>query len=349
MIKSFVTVAWVNYNSTHISEIVLKALDALTRLISSSSNYELIIVENGSIDGSDKLIEEYLMHLNVQTVSRIKYVRLNKNYGFTGAIHIAYKNRDPKAKYFLLVNTDLIINPQVINELVSFLELNPRIGAAQGLVVDFYEDRIDSSGILLDEFLDRKKIYRGMDASVTLKEMNAPFPVSFVEGSVPIYNISAIKECYKRDDIMFIPHAFVWYLEDMYTGLLLWNRGFYSIVIPKIVGRHYRGYALKKLDLSYVALRNEVAIQLLCKNRTYPIRVLKIALTLIKYALLRKKKESKALLTGIQWALKLKKLFGTLDLHKVPLLKSSNFIMYLLRFLPEPIRFPYVIRLREQR
>lgn len=327
------TVVWINHNTRHISEVALEAINALVKLVSSDQNYELIIVENGSIDGSDKLIEDFLSTIRGEASTRIKYFKLSKNYGFTGAVHIAYKNRNPKAKYLMLVNTDLIIEPYVVKELICFLETHPKIAAVQGIVVDLNGDIVDSCGIILDEFLNRKKLYKGMSISNLMGKVTTPFPVSFVEGAVPIYNIDAIKECYKRDDIVYVPHAFVWYLEDMYLGLLLYNKGYYSVVIPKIIGRHHRGYALKKMDLSYVAFRNEIALHLLCINRTYPLRVLKIMIMLIIFAILGKKKEVKALLTGVRWALKLRNLFGILHLNNVPHLKSGNFIRHVLYFL----------------
>lgn len=47
------------------------------------------------------MIEEYLRGLNGEVSSKIKYIKLKKNYGFTGVIHYAYKARNlrPNAVY----------------------------------------------------------------------------------------------------------------------------------------------------------------------------------------------------------------------------------------------------------
>jgi GT2 family glycosyltransferase len=321
----FVTIIWINYNTKDIMEIAIKALETLTRL--DLINYEIIVVENGSTDGSDKIIEGYLRGLDREISSKIKYIKLSKNYGFTGAIHYAYKARNPAAKYCMLVNTDMIIDTRAVKEAINFLESNEHIGAVQGIILqlDARDGKVDSAGMMVDEFLNRIKLFRGQEASLILKERNWPQWVSFVEGAGPIYKVEAVEKCYQRNDVLFIPHAFIWYLEDMYLGLRMWSMGYASALLPIIFGRHYREYAVKRVreEMRNIALRNDVAINLLCKNRTYPFRTLRIFLMLLKLALLGRTNKVKAILLGAVLSLKIKRLFGYIDLSNVPQIESA--------------------------
>jgi GT2 family glycosyltransferase len=328
MNEPFTTIIWINHNSRKIIETVIKAIEALTKL--NFTNYEIIIVENGSTDGSDKIIEEYLKGLDRELSSRIKYIKLEKNYGFTGAIYYAYKARDFRAKYCMLVNTDMIIEPEAIKQAINFLELNKHVGAVQGIILRLTSeyDEIDSAGMMIDEFLNRIKLFRGQEISDVLEKIDKPQYVSFVEGTGPIYRIEAVEKCHQRNDILYIPQAFIWYLEDMYLGLLMWSKGYASVLLPIIFGKHYREYSIKRMkkELLYVQLRNDVAINLLCRNRTYPFRVLRIFLTLLKCMVSGKKDKVRAILSGINLFLKIKSSFGSINLDNAPQIKCTSLI-----------------------
>lgn len=329
MNEPFVTIIWINYNTKNIIEIAIKAIEALTRL--DLINYEIIIVENGSTDGSDRIIEEYLKSLDKELSSRIKYVKLKKNYGFTGAIYHAYKARDARAKYCMLVNTDMILEPKAVKQAVNFLELNKHVGAVQGIILRLTSKygEIDSAGMMIDEFLNRIKLFRDRRISDILGKVDRPLYVSFVEGTGPIYRVEAVEKCYQRNDILYMPQAFIWYLEDMYLGLLMWSKGYASVLLPIIFGKHYREYTVKgmKRELLYIQLRNDIAINLLCKNRTYPFRVLKILLALLKCALSGRKDKVKAIISGINLFLKVKSSFGSINLSSVPQIEYASVIL----------------------
>ncbi|MEM0057684.1 MAG: glycosyltransferase family A protein [Candidatus Bathyarchaeia archaeon] len=65
-----VSVFWINYNSIHVIDIIKKSLSALLRL--EYPNYELIIVDNGSTDGSLRVIEK---HIKIYKKKRMKILQ----------------------------------------------------------------------------------------------------------------------------------------------------------------------------------------------------------------------------------------------------------------------------------
>lgn len=102
-----VSIFWINYNSAHVIDIIRASLDALMRL--KYSNYEIILVDNGSTDGSLKAIENHIGKM--QYTQKIKFVKLSSNIGFAGGVNAAYKMRDEKSEYVAIVNNDAISSP----------------------------------------------------------------------------------------------------------------------------------------------------------------------------------------------------------------------------------------------
>lgn len=110
------SIALVNWNSCDLTrnciKSIIKNVDGMP--------YEIIVVDNNSIDGSIQMIEN-----NFPNAILIK----NKdNLGFAEANNQAFDIS--QGEYFLLLNTDTIVHENSIQKLISFLEQNPKIGAA---------------------------------------------------------------------------------------------------------------------------------------------------------------------------------------------------------------------------
>jgi GT2 family glycosyltransferase len=96
------SILWVNYNSSSFIDLVLESLQAVKDL--DYPNYELIIVDNGSVDDSFNTIKEFINKSNIKS----RLIRLDKNLGFTGGNNVAYAARDPNSKYIVLLNNDAV-------------------------------------------------------------------------------------------------------------------------------------------------------------------------------------------------------------------------------------------------
>jgi GT2 family glycosyltransferase len=84
-------------------------------------NFEIIVVDNGSIDGSNKMLKD---------IDDIKYVRLDTNTGFTGG-HIAGLNAS-SGEYIVLLNNDAVIKHDYLNIALKHFEDSSDIGAVGG-------------------------------------------------------------------------------------------------------------------------------------------------------------------------------------------------------------------------
>lgn len=91
------------------------------------SDYELIFVDNNSVDGS--------FERSVQILSgreNVTIIRNKENLGFTRGFDIGVKNSH--GKYVLLLNNDAIVYPNAFSELVKFMDENPSVGLAEGRI-----------------------------------------------------------------------------------------------------------------------------------------------------------------------------------------------------------------------
>lgn len=106
-----------NWNET---EDTIKCINSFLHL--EYSNYDLIVVDNGSTDDSVRRIKERF--------PQIKLIETNKNLGYTGGNNVGIKyTMDNKAGYVLIVNNDTgLVNPYFVQEMVKEMEEDPSIG-----------------------------------------------------------------------------------------------------------------------------------------------------------------------------------------------------------------------------
>ncbi len=124
-------------------------------------NYEIIVVDNGSIDGTT----DYLKLL-VQKKKNIKLITNNENLGFAKANNLGVKIA--KGKYLLLLNNDTKVQPNWLEPLVKIAEQDKQI-AAVGSKLLFPNRTIQHAGISiindkdLPDPLVARHIYYGAD------------------------------------------------------------------------------------------------------------------------------------------------------------------------------------------
>jgi len=109
--------------------IILGSLESITNLNYSSYKYELIVVANGSTDGSFKRIKGFL---EMKTCLRRKVIRLDRNLGFTGGNNIGFAVRDRESEYVLLLNNDAVLFQGGLRTLVEYAENNGSVVGLQG-------------------------------------------------------------------------------------------------------------------------------------------------------------------------------------------------------------------------
>ena len=117
-----VAIVILNWNGRKYLEQFLPSLLATTY-----SNYEIIVADNGSADDSVSFLEK-----NYPSVS---IIRLPKNYGFAKGYNEALKQ--VTADYYMILNSDVEVNPGWLEPMVSLLENNKALAACQPKVLSY--------------------------------------------------------------------------------------------------------------------------------------------------------------------------------------------------------------------
>ena len=117
---SIVIVNWNNFADTS------ECLESLKKI--TYPNYEIILVDNGS-DGDDvRLIKETFNN----------YVRLienDSNFGFAEGCNIGIEDALGRgADYVALLNNDTVVAPDFLDELISIVDSDKKVGIAGGMV-----------------------------------------------------------------------------------------------------------------------------------------------------------------------------------------------------------------------
>jgi GT2 family glycosyltransferase len=217
-----VTVIVVAYNAEGMKSIFKQCLDSSLNL--KYDNYEVIVVNNGSIDKTREILEAYEKDLKV--------INLKKNYGLAGARNIAYKNS--KSEFVLLLDSDVIAEQDSLKELVKASISDNKIEALGGIQVDYKKRNITMLGWLFD-------IYG-----------------NWITTNYEVMHINEVEESYytfiptafllaKRKAIGNIlhPKEFFTYIEDIELCFRLWSRGYRIKLIPFIACRHEFGTSVR--------------------------------------------------------------------------------------------------------
>lgn len=144
-----VSIILLNWNG---KEDTLECLGSLYKI--DYPNYEIILVDNGSTDGSVELFKE--------KYPEIEIIQNKENLGFAegnniGIRHIISRGTD----YILLQNNDTVVDPRFLDELVRVLESDETIGVV-GPTVYYYGSpkKIQSAGAKIWWYIGRSRHLR---------------------------------------------------------------------------------------------------------------------------------------------------------------------------------------------
>ncbi|RYY58002.1 MAG: glycosyltransferase family 2 protein [Chitinophagaceae bacterium] len=111
-----VAIVILNWNGRHYLEKFLPSV-----LASTYSNIEVVVADNGSTDDSIDFLRA--------TYPSVTLLAFEKNHGFTSGYNLALKQ--VSAPYYILLNSDVEVEPGWIEPMVTLLENNQAIGACQ--------------------------------------------------------------------------------------------------------------------------------------------------------------------------------------------------------------------------
>ena len=144
-----VSIIVLNWNGKHDT---VECLESLSHI--SYPNYEVIVVDNGSTDGS---VEQFKARY-----PEIEVIENQENLGFAEGNNVGIRAAlQEDTAYVLLLNNDTIVDPQFLDELVDVAERDSRVGFA-GPKIYYYDydsrgrkDVINSAGVKLNMWVGR--------------------------------------------------------------------------------------------------------------------------------------------------------------------------------------------------
>jgi GT2 family glycosyltransferase len=106
-------------------QLTLDCLDSLPASIDDESTYEVIVVDNGSRDGSAEALAER---------DDVRLIANRENRGYAGAVNQAYERAG--GEYVLLLNSDVEFRPGALSTLLRFLREHPEVAGVGPLYLN---------------------------------------------------------------------------------------------------------------------------------------------------------------------------------------------------------------------
>lgn len=218
-----ISVIILNYNGKRFLETCLKSL-----LNSTYKNFEIVIVDNGSKDGS----VEYLKK-NFSNNERIKIIPLDKNYGFAEGNNIGYRYTHPNSEFIFFLNNDTEVEEDCLDKIMKKMMQDPSIGAAQPKIRSMREkEKIDAVGGLVDYY--GRTWHRGFN-EYDRGQYDSISETFYAQGAAIVVRRKVIEEVG-----LFEPSYFIYY-EETDLCWRIWLAGYRVVVIPEAVVYHYGG------------------------------------------------------------------------------------------------------------
>jgi GT2 family glycosyltransferase len=218
-----VSVILVNWNY---GDFLGECLDALQN--QSYPANKIIIVDNGSTDGSPELIR--------QRYPNVQLIPLNKNTGFSQAFNRAVCLTDDL--FVLSLNPDVIVRPDFISKLVNAINQDNRIGIVAPKLLRAEEPTtLDSTGLYINR--QRRPYDRGQ-GELDQSQYDRDLEVFGACGAAALYRRAMLEDT--AIDGEYFDEDFFAYYEDADLSWRAQLFGWRVLYVSGAVATHVRGW-----------------------------------------------------------------------------------------------------------
>ncbi len=222
-------------------------------------DYELIVVDNASSDGSVEAIR-------AANLPRLRLIESPVNTGFVGGNNLAAAQA--RGRYWLLLNSDTLVLSAETGQIIDYLDRHPEVAVAGGPVMD-EKGRMQFSGrrfpslwlVFLNNTLHRvikfetpayrRSIYRGV-------ALDAPIDVDWIEGAYLYVRAGLVQGAPLLDERIFM------YYEDTLLGYRLKKQGYRVRYLPYAPVFHAHGLSANKARAATIQYCFEASQVYLC-------------------------------------------------------------------------------------
>jgi GT2 family glycosyltransferase len=220
---SFILVSW------NTKGLILEALRSIVETVHGYA-YEIIVVDNGSIDGSPGAIRG--------AFPQVRLILNERNHGFAQAVNQALAQAT--GSYCVLLNSDARLMEGAIQALITFMHENPDVGIAGGQLIN--EDGSRQNSIapipsLTTELLNRRLLRTLFPHRYPGKERDYPRPIDVdsLVGACIIVRRQAIEEIGNLDE------GYFFFMEETDWCLRMREGGWRVSFIPQAHILHRQG------------------------------------------------------------------------------------------------------------
>lgn len=283
----------VNYNTKKIT------YQTIQSIINTQSQcyYEIILVDNGSTDGSKEFFENL-----IGTLENFKYIYNNKNLGFSKANNIGFNYS--KGNYIYILNSDTILNTENINIIVKekfkkynnigllATKVNYSDGTPQPNVQAFSNLYTIVFRLLkIGQFIRNKKLllklfkllpYKLSIVEIYLKNFNKINKDDFIDWASGCSLIFR-REIYEK--LGGFDENFFMYTEDEEICYRIHQFGYKILYTPDIAIAHFAGKSNINKEINEFILKEQIKSEFFYYKKHFPekIKKLKIIYNIITY------------------------------------------------------------------
>lgn len=208
--------------------------------------FEVVVVDNGSHDGSPEMVRE---EFSAETAFRVQLIVNPGNAGFCAANNQGFAASE--TEFVALLNNDAEADPGWLEALFSAFRDRPDVGMAASKIL-VHEDprRIDKVGHLI--YLDGQNRGRGT-GEFDRGQYDRLEEVLWPDGCAAMYRRTMLHRIGGFDEDFFA------YADDAELGLRARSAGWNCLYVPTAVVRHHRA--------STLGVRSSRRIELIERNR----------------------------------------------------------------------------------
>jgi GT2 family glycosyltransferase len=125
MSKVDLSIIILNYNTKKLTLEAVESIEKNYPLDTATGNFEVIVTDNASPDGSLQAFKDYKKHTKIR-----EFIVIDNggNIGFAAGNNTGVPHA--KGRYILFLNPDTIVHPQTLSRMVQFMDEQPKAGAA---------------------------------------------------------------------------------------------------------------------------------------------------------------------------------------------------------------------------
>jgi GT2 family glycosyltransferase len=278
-----------------------RCLHSLRRSRARFRDFEIVLVDNGSRDGSTERAE--------RRFPEIRIVRSPVNLGFAGGCNLGI--RSSAGEFVVLLNDDAEADPGWLGPLVRTAQSDPRIGAVQPKLLSHFDrrrfDYCGAAGGEMDVFgypFARGRLFDFLEEDSG--QYDIPASVFWASGAAVLLRRSALERVGLLDESFFA------HMEEIDLDFRLHWAGYRIVTQPESVVFHRTGGTLGQGDVRKMVLNHRNSLLLLLKNYSaetlcwvFPLRLSLEALTFFASVFRGDWKRAAAVPAGLFGALRL--------------------------------------------